>query len=47
VAKLEAVYRHLGAEGRLAHDIFEGDHQWREAAPATFLDRWLGRARAG
>jgi dienelactone hydrolase len=46
VAQLEAVYRHLGAEGRLAHDVFEGDHEWREAGPAAFLDRWLGRPRA-
>jgi len=46
VAQLGAVYRHLGAEGQLAHDVFEGDHQWREAGPAAFLDRWLGRARA-
>ncbi len=46
VAELDAVYRHLGAEGRLVHDVFDGDHQWREAAPAAFLDRWLGRSRA-
>jgi dienelactone hydrolase len=46
VTELGAVYRHLGAEGQLAHDVFEGGHQWREAAPAAFLDRWLGRARA-
>jgi dienelactone hydrolase len=46
VAQLGAVYRHLGADGALAHDVFEGDHQWREAGPAAFLDRWLGRARA-
>ncbi|HEV3452473.1 MAG TPA: alpha/beta hydrolase family protein [Acidimicrobiia bacterium] len=46
VSQLGAVYRHLGAEGRLVHDVFEGDHQWREAGPAAFLDRWLGRTRA-
>jgi hypothetical protein len=21
--------------------IFDGDHEWREQAPAAFLDRWL------
>jgi len=41
-ADLRAVYRHLGAEERLSHDVFEGDHQWREDAPAAFLERWLG-----
>jgi hypothetical protein len=46
VSQLGAVYRHLGAEGRLVHDVFEGDHQWREAGPAAFLDRWVGRTRA-
>jgi len=46
VSQLGAVYRHLGAEGKLVHDVFEGDHQWREAGPAAFLDRWLGPARA-
>ena len=41
-ADLRAVYQHLGAEERLSHDVFEGDHQWREDAPAAFLERWLG-----
>jgi dienelactone hydrolase len=46
VSQLGAVYRHLGAEGQLVHDVFDGDHQWREAGPVAFLDRWLLRTRA-
>ena len=42
VGELRAVYEHLGAGDHLAHDVFEGDHQWHEDAPAAFLDRWLG-----
>jgi len=42
VGELRVVYEHLGAGDHLAHDVFEGDHQWREDAPVAFLDRWLG-----
>jgi dienelactone hydrolase len=41
VAALRRIYGHLGAGDRLVHDVFEGDHQWREDAPAAFLERWL------
>jgi hypothetical protein len=27
---------------RLAHDVFEGGHQWHGTEALPFLDRWLG-----
>jgi dienelactone hydrolase len=44
ITELGAVYRHLGAEDALVHDVFEGGHEWREPEAAAFLERWLGRA---
>lgn len=41
VAQLGRVYEHLDAGGRLQHDVFEGEHEWRSAAPNAFVDRWL------
>jgi dienelactone hydrolase len=41
VAKLRAVYDLYGADDRLAHDVFEGDHQWHGEVAYPFLDRWL------
>jgi hypothetical protein len=41
VAQLEQVYEHLDAKDRLRHDVFDGEHEWRSAAPEAFLDRWL------
>ena len=42
VARLRPVYDRLGAGDRLAHDIFDGEHQWHGARAYPFLDRWLG-----
>ena len=41
VATLRLVYEHLDAGDHLVHDVFDGDHEWHEQAPAAFLDRWL------
>jgi dienelactone hydrolase len=42
-AKLRRVYEFLGAdEDRVAHDAFEGGHQWHGVAAYPFLERWLG-----
>ena len=41
VAQLEQVYEHVDAKERLRHDVFDGEHEWRSAAPEAFLDRWL------
>jgi dienelactone hydrolase len=41
VDALRVVYEHLNAGDHLVHDVFDGDHEWREQAPAAFLDRWL------
>jgi dienelactone hydrolase len=46
VAQLEVVYRHLAAGDKLAHDVFDGGHQWHGAAAAPFLERWLGTSPA-
>ncbi len=46
VTDLRRVYEQLGAGERVAHDVFDGDHQWREDAPAAFLERWLGAPTA-
>ncbi len=32
----------MGAGDRLAHDVFEGEHQWNGPGAYPFLDRWLG-----
>jgi dienelactone hydrolase len=34
-------YRLLGAEERLAHSVFEGDHRWHGAEAVDWLRRWL------
>ncbi|MGZ4754935.1 MAG: alpha/beta hydrolase family protein, partial [Acidimicrobiia bacterium] len=42
VAQLRTVYGCLGAsDDALAHDVFEGGHQWHGAQAGEFLDRWL------
>jgi len=41
--ELRAVYASLGAGGdRIAHDVFEGGHQWHGKAAYPFLEQWLG-----
>jgi hypothetical protein len=35
------VYAQAGAGDRLAHDIFEGEHQWHGVASVEFLNQWL------
>ena len=42
MADLRPVYQHLGADERLQHDVFPGEHQWHGVAAYSFLDRWLG-----
>jgi hypothetical protein len=34
-------YRALGAEDRLVHDIFSGEHLWHGVEAIPFLKRWL------
>jgi dienelactone hydrolase len=41
VRDLEKVYAHLGADGALEHDVFEGGHQWHGDRAYPFLQRWL------
>ncbi len=41
LARLGPLYRHLGAPDRLAHDVFEGEHQWSGPGAYPFLERWL------
>ncbi len=47
VARLRRLYELDGAGERLAHDIFDGEHQWHGALAYPFLDRWLGLDPAG
>jgi dienelactone hydrolase len=42
VAITRQAYRVLGAEDRLAHDIFEGGHRWHGTVAMEWLRRWLG-----
>jgi pimeloyl-ACP methyl ester carboxylesterase len=35
-------YRALGAEGALAHSVFEGEHRWDGAGVVEWLRRWIG-----
>jgi dienelactone hydrolase len=42
VARLRRVYRHVGADADLEHEIFEGEHQWHGDAAYPFLDERLG-----
>jgi dienelactone hydrolase len=46
VAQLRLVYQHLSADDRLAHDVFDGGHQWHGTEAGPFLDRWLGTSPA-
>jgi dienelactone hydrolase len=41
VRRTRLVYEHDEAGDRLAHDVFEGDHQWHGVAAVSFLNRWL------
>lgn len=41
VARLRRVYEHLGAGDRLAHDVFDGEHQWHGSLAFPFLEQWL------
>ena len=42
VAQLRAVYRSLGADDALEHDVFSGGHEWHGERVPAFLARWLG-----
>jgi dienelactone hydrolase len=41
VRRTRLVYEQQGAGERLAHDIFEGEHQWHGTDALPFLSRWL------
>ena len=41
VRRTRLVYESQGASDRLAHDIFEGEHQWHGTEALPFLARWL------
>jgi hypothetical protein len=41
VRRTRLVYDDRGAGDRLAHDVFEGGHQWHGTRALPFLDRWL------
>jgi dienelactone hydrolase len=41
VDRLRPLYARLGASEAIAHDVFEGDHQWHGAEVPAFLERWL------
>jgi dienelactone hydrolase len=41
VRRTRIVYAQEGVADRLAHDIFEGDHQWHGVAAVPFLNHWL------
>ena len=45
---MRKVYAAVGADdGRLAHDVFDGEHRWDPAPAEAFLDRWLPLGPAG
>jgi fermentation-respiration switch protein FrsA (DUF1100 family) len=41
VRRTRLVYELHGSSDRLAHDIFEGGHQWHGTEAIPFLNRWL------
>jgi dienelactone hydrolase len=41
VRRTRLVYRRADVEDRLAHDVFEGDHQWHGTEAIPFLNKWL------
>jgi hypothetical protein len=42
VSITRGAYRVLGAQQRLAHDIFSGEHRWHGKQAIPWLKRWLG-----
>jgi dienelactone hydrolase len=40
--KLRLVYESLGAGQQLAHDVFDGGHEWHGTEAWPLLERWLG-----
>ncbi len=41
LARLRPVYERQGADHRLVHDVFDGEHEWHGEMAYPFLDRWL------
>jgi dienelactone hydrolase len=41
VRRTRLVYEHQAAGDRLAHDVFEGEHQWHGTEAIPFLNHWL------
>ena len=41
LAITEQAYRLLGAEERLAHELFEGEHMWHGKRAIVWLEHWL------
>jgi dienelactone hydrolase len=44
--RVRRVYDRVGAGGRLAHDVFDGEHQWNGPGAYPFLDQWLASGSA-
>jgi dienelactone hydrolase len=44
---VQRVYAHLGAPDVVAHDVFDGEHQWHGAVAYPFLDEQLGLVTDG
>jgi dienelactone hydrolase len=42
LARIRPLYHRHGADDRLVHDPFDGEHQWHGERAYPFLDRWLG-----
>jgi hypothetical protein len=41
---IRAAYRLLGAESRLAHDVFEGDHRWHGVQAIPWMKQFLAES---
>jgi dienelactone hydrolase len=46
VRRARIVFSQQNAAARLAHDVFEGDHQWHGTKAIPFLNRWLAHEGA-
>jgi dienelactone hydrolase len=40
--RLRVLYDRAGVGERLAHDVFDGEHQWNGPGAYPFIERWLG-----
>ncbi|HEY1827778.1 MAG TPA: hypothetical protein VGF87_07145, partial [Acidimicrobiales bacterium] len=44
VRRTRLVYEQDGADERLVHDVFAGEHQWHGTRAIPFLARWLANS---